>query len=67
MKVLSGLRDPDHLSQLDLGAALNDMGLGKTMQVLALLLILRKAGEAGGAGHESPASKAACSGGGPRD
>jgi non-specific serine/threonine protein kinase len=88
---LAGLRDPDHLAQLDPGAALkatlrpyqhagvrwlhllsslglgaclaDDMGLGKTMQVLALLLILRKTADIGGAGRESPAGKAAGSGG----
>ncbi|PYR33208.1 MAG: ATP-dependent helicase, partial [Acidobacteria bacterium] len=63
----AGVRWLHLLSSLGLGACLaDDMGLGKTMQVLALLLILRKAGDAGGAGQESPASKAAWSGGGSR-
>jgi non-specific serine/threonine protein kinase len=45
-----GLRWLHLLSGLGLGACLaDDMGLGKTMQVLALLLILRKRPDAGGA------------------
>jgi hypothetical protein len=45
----AGLRWLHLLSSLGLGACLaDDMGLGKTMQVLALLLILRKVGDADG-------------------
>jgi non-specific serine/threonine protein kinase len=48
----AGVRWLHLLSSLGLGACLaDDMGLGKTMQVLALLLILRKAGDASGAGR----------------
>jgi hypothetical protein len=48
----AGVRWLHLLSSLGLGACLaDDMGLGKTMQVLALLLILRKAVDAGGAGQ----------------
>jgi hypothetical protein len=45
----AGVRWLHLLSGLGLGACLaDDMGLGKTMQVLALLLILRRAGDEGG-------------------
>lgn len=48
----AGVRWLHLLSSLGLGACLaDDMGLGKTMQVLALLLILRKTGDASGAGR----------------
>jgi non-specific serine/threonine protein kinase len=45
----TGVRWLHLLSTLGLGACLaDDMGLGKTMQVLALMLVLRKTGRAGG-------------------
>ncbi len=51
----AGVRWLHLLCSLGLGACLaDDMGLGKTMQVLALLLILRKTGDASGAGRGAP-------------
>lgn len=51
----AGVRWLHLLSSLGLGACLaDDMGLGKTMQVLALLLILKKAGDASDEGRGVP-------------
>jgi non-specific serine/threonine protein kinase len=63
-----GVRWLHLLSTLGLGACLaDDMGLGKTMQVLALLLIMRRAPDAGGVRRRDPTREPAGSGpGAPR-